>query len=75
MSKMFPDETTESPKPKALKLPVGWKPFLPWEVRLSGVDGSFSKRPAASYDDAVRQRRESMKSGKFYQCWIEEVRR
>ncbi len=51
-----------------------WKYPSRWEVRLSGTDGSFAKRPASSYADAKQQRKEALSSGRYYQGWIEEKR-
>jgi len=60
---------------KALDMPVrSWKYPSRWEVRLSGMDGSFVRRPAKSYDDANTQRRDALKTGRYYQGWIEERR-
>lgn len=51
-----------------------WKYPSAWEVRLSGNNGSFVRRPASSYDDAHKQRREALATGRYYQGWIEEKR-
>jgi hypothetical protein len=51
-----------------------WKLDSRWEVRLSGNDGSFVKRPAKSYADAKQQRTDALKTGRYYQGWIEEKR-
>jgi hypothetical protein len=60
---------------KAVAMPErAWKYPSRWEVRLSGTDGSFAKRPATSYDDAVKQRKDALGSGRYYQGWIEEKR-
>ncbi len=53
---------------------TAWKYPSAWEIRLSGCDGSFVKRPAASYDDAKKQRRDALATGRYYQGWIEEKR-
>jgi len=65
-----------APTAKSLRvLPANaWKYPSAWEVRLSGNDGSFVKRPAKSYDDANTQRREALATGRYYQGWIEEKR-
>ena len=51
-----------------------WKLASKWEVKLSGNDGSFHRMPATSYDDANMKRRDALRSGRYYQGWIEEKR-
>ncbi len=60
---------------KPVALPErAWKYPSRWEVRLSGNDGSFHRMPATSRDEALTKRTESLRSGRYYQGWIEEKR-
>lgn len=60
---------------KSLPMPErAWKYPSRWEVRMSGYDGSFHKQPATSRDDANEKRRAALKTGRYYQGWIEEKR-
>lgn len=51
-----------------------WKYPSRWEIRLTGYDHSFVRRPASSYEDALSQRQSALSTGRYTSGWVEEKR-